>query len=189
MGALFGGASKQEKALSGQVQSQLPTLERWGKQDHQIGKKALKHGKRDLDEVGSFFETLLSGNRTAVTQTLAPEIQAVKDQYDATKRSIGEYGPRGGGQVAAIGSLEEKEAGQIGGLYSGARQRGAAGLGEVGQALGGLGLSAESLASGDIGTILQSLLGQQQIEAGVTQRKQQALGGLGSLIGSFIPLP
>lgn len=149
----------------------------------------LKSGKKDLLHVGDFFRKLLGGDRTEVAQTLAPEIQAVKDQYDATKRSISEYGPRGGGQVAAVGELEEKEAGQIGGMFATARQRGAAGLGEVGQVLAQLGLSAESLASGNLGTILQTLLGEQQVEAGVTARKQAALGGIGQLIGSFIPLP
>lgn len=189
MGQLFGAKSGAEKQLSSDVKSGIGDLQDVAGTGEFQGRKALKAGRRDLMDVGGFFRKLLSGDRTETTQALSPEIQAVKDQYDSTKRSISEYGPRGGGQVAAIGQASEKEAGRIGGLFSTARSRGAAGLGQVGQVLGQLGLGGLNLASSSLGDILHTLVAEQGVEAGVSERKSAALGGLGSLIGSLIPLP
>lgn len=188
MGALFGGKSSSEKQLGGQFQDVLPKLEGVGDTAAFQGKKNLKQGGRDLNLVGDFFKQLLTGDRTTVGQVLAPEIQAVMSQYDATKRNLGEYGPRGGGQVAALGSLAQQEAGQVGSLYSGARQRGAQGLEGIGQSLGQLGLGASGLGAQSFGQMLQSILGEQGLEAGITQRKQDALGGVGSLVGGLAGL-
>lgn len=200
MGSLIGAETGREKGLyknidrlGGAVEEEFGGLESIGRVTGRVGKKALKHGRQDLEQVGEFFKTLLTGDKQAVTQTLSPEIEATRSQYDAAKRNLAEFAPRGGGQVSAIGNLQAGEASQIGNLYTGARQRGAEGLAGIGSALGSLGIASESLATESIGKVLQGLLSEQGIKLGELElaqgnakRVQQGLGGIGSLIGDVI---
>lgn len=188
MGSWFGGKSNDEKALANSVNETIPKLGDIADTGAYQGKRSLKSGIKDLSNVGHFFSALLGGDRQQTTAALAPEIRATMNQYDAAKRNLAEYGPRGGGQVAGLSSLAEKEAGDVSSLYSTARSRGAAGLGQVGQALGSLGLGGLGVASSSLSDVLRTLISQQGLEQNVTARKGEALGGLGALVGSLIPL-
>ena len=185
MGVLFGGQSGQEKQLQGQFQSIFPQLTDNASKQFTLGSNTLSKGTGDLNSVSKFFKTLLTGNRAAVTSALSPEIQAVKDQYDATKKTIANTQARSGSTAASENELSNKKAGDIGQLFTTARTRGAQGLTGVGEALSSIGLSSSSLGASEIGAVLQSLLGQEGVAGQQAQRQQDALAGIGQLVGTI----
>src|SRR5215475_7617840 len=89
-GGLGGSSAKTDRAGFMKNISNLNTLFNTtmgqGGQLYGAGRAATGQGLGDLGTAGNLFRTLASGNRTAVTQAMAPQINAVNAQGDAQRR-------------------------------------------------------------------------------------------------------
>jgi hypothetical protein len=181
MSFLFGGSGGQTKE-----QKALTTAET---QSAQFGlgqaQQNLPKASASLDKVGNFFQALMSGDRNAILNVLAPEVDTLTSQYDTGRKTAEEFAPRGGGRAAALEGLPFRKAGEIDKLVQGAQQTGASGLTSVAQLFGGLGTSelgagttAATTAFGDIQTAKEN------------QQQQQAAAGqaIGSLVALLVGL-
>ncbi len=132
----------------------------------------------------NFFQTLLSGNRTAIAQAISPDVQNIQTQAAAAQKSTDEFAPRGGGATAANEESRFGTAKQISDLFTGARSAGASGVTSISSLLGNLGSSllsgSESTASNTVGQLAQSQQNQQQQQAAAGQ----AIGSLVALLAA-----
>lgn len=177
MSFLFGGGGQtsQQKQLTG-AQTDIA---KFGLSE---AKKNLPKAGDALSSVGNFFQALMSGDRNAIMNVLAPEVDTLTSQYDTGRKTAEEFAPRGGGRAAALEELPFRKAGEINKLVQGAQDRGAAGLTSVASLFGQLGIgelgggtSAANSAFGNIQTAKENAQ-QQQAAAG------EAIGSLVALL-------
>lgn len=128
----------------------------------------------------NFWNTILSGDKTAIMSLLSPEISATNTSFDAASRQIDSLLPRGGGKVSAQAGVDTGRAQSISNLISSARPQAAQQLASLAglfgqQSLGEAGLGVQALgSSGNLS------LGQQQLD----MQQQQMINSLISSIAS-----
>jgi len=85
--------------------SNLKNLFTWGlpfaQKTAAAGTGTTQGGLGDLGKAVGYFKDIVSGNRAAVNQAVAPETAAVLEQDDAAKRQLANSGTARGGGVAA----------------------------------------------------------------------------------------
>jgi hypothetical protein len=96
------------------------------------GQMLTGYGMPKLQQAGTYYSGLASGNRAAVGQTLAPDVANINDTYGGTQRTLSRF-LKGPDRDYQVGELARQRAGAIGGLFTGARQRGVEGLTSLGQ--------------------------------------------------------
>lgn len=111
-----------------------------------------------LGQAGSYWQTLLSGNRGAMAQATAGPRAALTDVYRGAEANLDRSGIRGAQRDVAAAELGRDSAGQIARLTTGVQPAAAQGVGMIGNQLLGTGAS---LAEG-AGSIWGNLLGQGQ---------------------------
>lgn len=169
---LSGCPSKQQNENSA-AQAQL------AQQQTKASQFGLTNLQGSLPDALSFFQKLLSGDRTSVMGAIEPAVQSLTSQYEAGRVSENEFAPRGGGRTAADVTAPWAEQAQVSNLVAGAQQAGAAGVTNIDQLLSSLTTGAGSVASSTLGN-QGYLLNQQQQTA---QATQQSLGqGVGAMI-------
>jgi hypothetical protein len=135
-----------------------------------------------LNPAIDYLKAVLGGDRQAMLQATMPERRRVIDQYDAAKKAIAEFAPRGGGTAGALANLNASQAGDLAQVGSQARGNAVNQAGILGANLKGASIGAEGAASADISKILDTYLQQGQ------QQGQSAADigmGLAGLIGSI----
>lgn len=101
IGKLFGGSSaKTDRRETLNSYGELSNLYNFGLNQAR-GSEA--RGQNLLGQAGSYFSKLLSGNRPAVLQAVAPVANTAATQADAQKRAIAQSGTARGGGVNAVG--------------------------------------------------------------------------------------
>jgi hypothetical protein len=170
-----GGQSKEQKGLT----SAQTDISKFGLGE---AKKNLPKAGEDLSKVGNFFQALMSGDRNAILNVLAPEVDTLTSQYDTGRKTAEEFAPRGGGRGAALEELPFRKAGEINKMVQGAQEKGASGLTSVASLFSQLGLgeigagtSAANSAFSNIQTAKENQQAQ-QASAG------EAIGGLIALL-------
>lgn len=172
------GQNKQQKALTA-AETQDVTL------GNTEAAKNLPQAASALQGPLSFFQSLLSGNRSTVMNTLEAPISSLTSQYATSAKSSEEFAPRGGGRAAALEEAPSTEAGQIEQLVAGAEAEGAQGVASIADMLGNLGLGeigvASSTAANTANQLQSSIENQQQQQ----QQAGAAVGGLVSLLAGL----
>lgn len=113
------------------------------------GEAGYAEGAGNLRTAGDYYKKILSGNRSAALQAVAPEATSVRRASDASKRQLATSGTARGGGVAATNQQRETDTmSQINNALFGARPEAAKGLTQVAgaqlsAAFQALGLSAE----------------------------------------------
>jgi hypothetical protein len=135
MGFLFGHHKKDPNTnlTSANLNALAGQQAAYGKAAGDKGSATADKGQAAIDKVLNHFLTILSGDRDAATAELAPEVGAISDKYDAAKRLVSEFSPRGGGRTEALGDAEARKASDITNLISDERTKAAdavTGLGE-----------------------------------------------------------
>lgn len=155
---------------------------------------------KSLSDLGApldMWKKILTGDKTAVTASMAPEINTILGQYDTAFKTQNELNPRGGGTTAFNQNLQYKKIGDILNTLLGARKEAAgqvaslagqeASVGgeeaSIGSVLGQIGAGETSASIQDLslaaGTATDRI--KQQTE------QQKALGeGLGSMVGQLL---
>lgn len=188
LGGLGGLAGGVLGAIFGQKQTDKVTpaieeVQKGGRAVGAQGKELFGTGTDALGPALQYFKSLASGDPSAALAATQPQRGRVMDQYDAARRSAGQFGPRGGGTSSAQLELRGKEAGQLADTTAAARSEGAKELATLGSDITGKGLSAEESANQQMASVLQPLLEQQK-------QHQESTGGfwkgLGELAGAAI---
>lgn len=148
-------------------------------------------GSHTLDDVTKYFKTLLSGDRQATQDAVAPAANSIREGADAAKRSESEMGTaRTGGTVATNQQREDATRSQIDTLTGGVKPAAAQAL----SILGAEDINAMMNALG-IGTTATGTVGA-QVGSDINSRRQAAaqmwgalIGGGASVAGAFIGKP
>lgn len=184
-----GAAKKQQKLAEQQMAMMKPLL------DAQIAgsQYALTQSKPFLEGAGqaatdlqNFWKPLVSGNRSAIDQFLAPERRAINQGYKSVSKNLATFGPRGGGRVSSLANADIARQGALSDLVFGARKTGANQLESLAQLLGSLGTSTLSagLSGGQQGF---NLLNAQQNRAyDAANRAGGGAASMGQALGSFL---
>lgn len=116
MGGFLGIGGSSAKTDRNQVTSgfgQLNNLFNFGMNTSQKGVAAggstQQAGLSGLSDANSYFKNLASGNRTAVQQAAAPEINMVQNQADAERRNQVASGTSRGGGVAGANQQQKTD--------------------------------------------------------------------------------
>ena len=141
-------------------------------------------GMGNLQKAGSFWQTLMSGNRSAVNQAVAPQVNAANTQADAQKRQLAASGTaRGGGVACQQQQTDTNKLAQIQNLLFGARTTGASELGKIGAQEGAIGANLAA----DAGNAATNLGALGTNARGQDLQQQNALGqGAGELIAGLL---
>jgi hypothetical protein len=143
---------------------------------------------RTLKPVKNYYTALLTGDRPAVTEALAPQTNAINRAYDVANRTATEFSPRGGGQASSIEALQAKQAGDVGALFNTARSTGAAGLGAIAPLYSSLSSSELGTAAGASATDINAQIQQAWLDFQRQQATSGLAGSLGATLGNLLSL-
>ncbi len=141
----------------------------------------------NLGQAGAYESGILSGDRSTVLATAAPEISSLLSAYDNSRKAAGQLTPRGGGRSQILNELPYKEAGDVNALVQKARPQAAQQLAKVGEAEGYLGATEQQLAQNDVNSSLSFLLGKAGVQLDWAKFNQANSQDLGKAIGQAIP--
>jgi len=188
MSGLFGGGSaKTDRGWQTTAAQGLKNTFNWALPFAQsvgtAGQNIISTGLSDLSTAGGYFKNILSGNRPAVLQAVAPEVSMVRSQSDAQKRQLAASGTaRGGGVSASSQQRESNVMSEVDKLLFGVRPEAAKGVAGVGEAEAkiGLGETATGLSAGQLASGTAAELGSLGTAARQTDLQQQNLLGAGA---------
>lgn len=105
-------------------------------------------GQQNTSAGSGFFNSLLSGDPTKISQTLAPAISAGQQGVQQQKNEISQFGNRSGGNTAKVASLDSANRGNIINMVGGAQSGAASTLLSSGSSLLGTALSGYGQQAG-----------------------------------------
>jgi hypothetical protein len=141
--------SKQRDALN----AATANSERLGAEQERRANQAFSIGTPMVQNAGSYYDTLLRGNRQQMAQATAGPRAAINDQYAGAGRSLERSGVQGAVRDLAKANLSRSRAGDVAHLTMGVQPMAAAALGNLGEGERGhgfAGLNASASTSTDI---------------------------------------
>ncbi len=151
------------------------------------GNASVTNASGNLATAANYDLGILSGDRSKVLATEAPEISSLLSSYDAARKSAGQLTPRGGGRSATLNELPYKEAGDVNKLVQEARPRAAKDLTGVAEAQTYLGGQEQNLAANDVNSSLQFLLGKAGVQLDQAKLRNESGQAIGQAIGEALP--
>lgn len=182
IGRSGGGSTK----LTPEAKESIYDIDKLFKPLFKAGKKDVRFGTKALRDVGDYWRTLLEGDRSELMGLLGPEISRISDQYDAAKRSITEFAPRGGGKANLLAQLPTMKARDVGQFMLEARPRAAEALERIGTTQTGLGGQLLGQAGQTEASILQALLGIGNLDLLRRGQNLQLYGDIGQSVGQIL---
>ena len=134
LGALFGGQSKELNQLIGTFS--------------QAGNNALGQGQKNQNTAGNFWNSILSGDSSKITQSLSPEISAEKKAVQQDQKTSSMFGNRSGGTAASNAAATDKAHSDITNLIGNLTNSSASSLASLGSAQVGEGSTLLSQEQG-----------------------------------------
>lgn len=146
-------------------------------------KQLLPQAEAGLGAANRYYAPLLSGNRQAMMEAIAPEANTIISQYDTAKRAASEFAPRGGGRTATLAELPFAESGAITNLLNTVRPNAAGATADIGKTYGAL---ASSLLTRNTGAA-SSLLNYSLQSRGQSFNQAEQIGGsIGTLLYNYL---
>lgn len=173
---LFGGGQDDAK-----IKSAVGDLEKSTKRLTGQAESLSGQGADVLGPALKYLKAASGGDRQALLQATMPERRRVMDQYDAAKKSVAEFAPRGGGQAGAFAALNASQASDLAEVGATARRDAIDRSAGVGLNLKSLGLNAEQGAANNINSLIQTYLTQ-------AQQKGASASSLGEGLASLIAM-
>ena len=149
LSALFGGQDKNLSTL----------IDQYG----QIGSQQTGTGQKYENQAGDFFSSLVSGDASKISQTLAPQISAEKTANQQSQKTAAEMGTRSGGTAASTAASSDK-------LHSDITNM-------IGSLTGGAANSLASLGENQVSTGLGALNQEQGADAARMANWQNSIFG------------
>lgn len=119
-----------------------------------VGQSLLSGYAPYMNKAASYYGTLLSGDRAAQTEAVAPEIGQISDTYRGATRGLNASNLRGAQKDVALGDLTRQRAGGISSLFTGVQPGAADALSKI----GGQGMAIGGNILSGAGTLYGSLL-------------------------------
>jgi len=119
-----------------------PTLSSDVKNFGAIGSFATNLGESNLSKASDFYSSILSGNQAKISQTLAPEVNAMQQQGQQQKEQLGQFGTRSGGTASAAAGIGASTRGNISYMVASLLGSSASNLGSLGTSSLGQGMQA-----------------------------------------------
>lgn len=137
-------------------------------------------GESDILKAQNFWSSILSGDMSKISQVLGPQISAINKQGQQKKKTMFEFGNRGGGTNSAAQSIDSDTTSAVNDMISKLTASSASNLGSTGSSLFGAGVSADTSAfeAADV------MHGE---NAAKWNDIFQSIGGLTGGAGSFFP--
>jgi hypothetical protein len=148
------------------------------------GEKAFNTGQRDLGKSTDYWSKLIGGDKKELASAIEPERSTMGKAFEAGRKSIAEFGPRGGGTSAAIAESKFQEAGELGKMVSAKKTDAAGKMAEVGMSESKLGADQVEQAYTRLGSIFKDLISSQV--AYETGKKTTDWGGIATGAGTAI---
>jgi hypothetical protein len=148
-------AAKQEQQARAQEQQMLTGATGVSNQLTQSGTNLTAQGMPGAQQAGSYYSTLLGGNRAQMAEATAGGRGAITDQYRGAERSLERSGIRGATGDLAKAELSRDRVGKIAGLTTGVQGQAANNLADLSTNLVGQGGNRLGAA----GSIWSGLLG------------------------------
>jgi len=106
-----------------------------------IGNFGTAEGEKDILASGKFWEAIMSGDQTKISQVLGPLMSTVNKQGQQEKKTASEFGNRGGGTNAGMQMVGDKTRSTIDSMIAELTGKGASTLGATGSNLLSTGLA------------------------------------------------
>lgn len=141
-----GSARKTDRKFQIDAMGKMKNVFNYGidmmKDSKATGDATTASGMEGLDKAGGYWNSILSGNRTAVNAAIAPETNAINAGADATKRQIATSGTaRGGGVNSTNQQVNSNTRAATDNAIFSARPKAAIGAADVGSKKAAVGLS------------------------------------------------
>lgn len=163
MGALFGGKTKSEKkneaTFDAKFQPLVDQQTAASKSALDFAKPLLSQGSDTLAGPLNYFKTLAGGDRTAISQLLGPQMDAIAQRDQAQRQNVSQFAPRGSLMDNKLGELSQGSQSDINRMMLDARGGANDQLTNIAQLLFGTGISGLNASTGAGGNALQALLG------------------------------
>lgn len=182
LGAFFGTKKENDPRIDESINATMSGAKQVGAQ----GQNLFETGTDSLGPVLKYFQALASGDPSQALAATQPQRGRIMDQYDAARRSAGQFGPRGGGQASSQLESRSREAGQLADTTSAARSEGMDKLAALGSDLTKSGLSAEEASNYQMASVLQPLLDKQKAESESSGGFWKGIGELAGAALSFL---
>jgi hypothetical protein len=187
IGGYVGKKAQQSAAQrSPEEQAALAGAQRSADQAGQLGGQLAQRGLNYQEKPAQYFQSLLGGNRAAMSQAVAAPTAQLTGTYRGATRALDQAGVRGAARDQAVGDLNRDRASKIASLTTGVQPYAA-------EQLAGMGRDTLGQAPGLIGTagnIYGGLLGQgnaNRINARAEgERTASAIGGLARDMGEVV---
>lgn len=173
------GSKHPEDPYTAILQKQAETAGQTGQQYSQMGSEALAPAME-------YLKNILSSDPSAVLEATRADRGRVIDQYDAARKAVEQFGPRGGGTTSALAQSRFSQAESLADITSNARQNAVATDAQLGPQLMSLGLNAQSLASSDIDSIIRSVMAREGLNVQQRGQNMQMVGDIAETIGTLI---
>lgn len=141
------------------------------------GQSLFQTGGQQIRQTGQFLGNLVSGNRAAIQQTLAPERAAITDLFSGAQRRIASQA-RGGVRDLAQAQAARQQAGQLSLLAPQVRTQAASALGNLGLGAAQTGVDATGAGAQTFASLLGPLIRGRLGGAEVQRRAGQDVGSL-----------
>ena len=148
MASLFGGKTKREKAQEQTFNTQFqPLIQQQAgasKSALDFALPTLKQGTDTLQGPISYFKTLAGGDRTAISQLLGPQLDAISQRDAQQRQNFSQFAPRGSTMSNRLGELDQGTMSDLNRLFLSARPEAQNHLMDIAQLLFGTGISGDA---------------------------------------------
>lgn len=120
-----------------------------------VGSFGISEGEGDISQADSFWKSILSGDPNKISKILGPQTSAINQQAQQQKKTLSEFGNRGGGTNAASQEAGDSVRKSYDSMVSDLTGKAAGALGASGSSLLAAGASASEGAFNEANTIQQ----------------------------------
>lgn len=150
---IFGIGGSGAKTTRQQELSSWGSLQNIGGFATPFGENQIKQGGQNLSNASDFWNSLLSGDKTKIGQTLAPEIGTIEGQTQQQLDTLSQFGNRSGGTNATLNALQTNKQAQIQGLIDTLIPQAASQVAQIGQVQESAGSGVLSLGENAYATV------------------------------------
>ena len=164
----------------------LQILRNLGTGAQQQGAQFGQQSQEAIQPALQYLQALTGNNPAALMEATRAERGTVMDQYDAARKAIANFGPRGGGTTSTLAQSRFDQAESLSDITSTARRNAVASESQLGVSLAGLGLTAQDLATRDISEVVQAVLAREGLNVQQRGQNMGLLGDIGQTIGTLV---
>ena len=182
----LGGGGKKDDQANASIDPYTALLQQQAGTAQKEGTESSAMGSEALAPAMLYLKSLLGADPSAMLAATQQERGRVIDQYDAARKAVENFGPRGGGTTSTLAQSRFSQAESLADITSSARRNAVASEAELGVNLKQLGLTAQQLASSDLNSVINAVLNRQYLDVQKRGQNAQAATGIGETVGSII---